>query len=268
MKATRRAAALAGALFVAACGGSQPGQPRPPTSTTSNQQNRPPVIQELATSPLYVAPGAVASTRAVASDPDFDSLDYDWTIQGGTIVEGGRGPIVTWQAGEGVDKVVLSLTVKDREAFVEQSEEIVLAKGRLLLETLPPAEAEAGAEYVARIVLEGVDEMRGASLQVLYPAALLDLEEVVVEGLTADRLAGWSALVDEPSKGRLFVLLVGHADEPRGPGALLSLRFSLADDESPGADAVHFGHQGLEVEVFGERGEVIPAAAVDPEAEG
>ncbi|MCH7494314.1 hypothetical protein IIA16_06365, partial [bacterium] len=108
-----RALALLLPLALAACGGSQPGRVNSPTSAnTGRPNNRKPVIQEITTSPTFIAGGAEATSRALASDPDFDSLVYHWVIEGGVILEGGNGPIVRWRAGTETERVVLTLQVK------------------------------------------------------------------------------------------------------------------------------------------------------------
>lgn len=251
---------------LAACGGSQPGRVTPPASQ-SRPDNRKPVIQEITTSPTFIAPGAEATSRAVASDPDFDSLVYDWEMEGGVILEGGNGPIVRWRAAETAEQVVLTLQVKDREAFAEATEEIALAQGRLLLETTPPAKAEKGAPYTAHMRTLGLEEIGGGAFQFLYAPAQLALEEVVLEGLTRPEQEGWSVFVHEPSKGRVIVLILPHAGATRAGGTVLRLSFSLLGEEMPAADAVSFGHQGLEVGLVDAAGKVVPAALVDPREE-
>jgi hypothetical protein len=80
-------------------------------SLTIDVVNTPPVIANLTSSATSLAPEASCSLSCTASDPDGDTLTYQWTTTGGTI--SGEGSAVTWLAPAAEGTYTISVTVSD-----------------------------------------------------------------------------------------------------------------------------------------------------------
>ena len=79
----KRQLLVVGCVLVAACGGGSNGTP---TSPNPPQQNRSPTITAVNANPTFgIASLQVFNFTAVASDPDGDTLSYNWTIGGNTF---------------------------------------------------------------------------------------------------------------------------------------------------------------------------------------
>jgi len=73
--------------------------------------NQAPAITGLSASPASVAPGDSSTITCVATDPDGDTLTYDWSASDGTI--SGTGSIVNWVAPGWEGTFIISVTVDD-----------------------------------------------------------------------------------------------------------------------------------------------------------
>jgi len=73
--------------------------------------NKPPEITSLTSSAISVAPGGNCTVTCTASDPDGDTLTYQWAATGGAV--SGGGSTVTWIAPAVVGGYTISVTVSD-----------------------------------------------------------------------------------------------------------------------------------------------------------
>ncbi len=73
--------------------------------------NQGPVILSISGNPASVTPGDSSIITCVASDPDGDSLSYNWSTTGGSL--SGTGDVVTWTAPEVAGTYSISVTVDD-----------------------------------------------------------------------------------------------------------------------------------------------------------
>ena len=80
-------------------------------SLTISVVNTPPVIASLTSSETSVAPEESCSVTCTASDPDGDTLTYQWTATDGTI--SGEGSTVTWVAPTAEGTYTINVTVSD-----------------------------------------------------------------------------------------------------------------------------------------------------------
>ncbi len=83
--------------------------------------NHAPVIESLIAEPPAVKQGGRATLKCVASDPDGDTLNYEWVAARGNI--SGQGFVVTWTAPNACDEYVIKVTVSDIKGS-EASEEL------------------------------------------------------------------------------------------------------------------------------------------------
>ena len=82
--------------------------------------NQIPVISSISSDLDSVAPGDSATITSVASDPDGDSLSYNWSTNGGSL--SGVGKVVTWTAPEVAGTYSITVTVDDgRGGTVDKS---------------------------------------------------------------------------------------------------------------------------------------------------
>ncbi len=107
------------ALFSNACG-------KEPEKVDRIPDNRIPVILSVSGDPASLAPGDSATITSVASDPDGDSLSYNWSTTGGSL--SGTGDVVTWTAPEVAGTYSISVTVDDgRGGTADKSYTITVA---------------------------------------------------------------------------------------------------------------------------------------------
>ncbi len=92
------------ALFSNACG-------KRPEKVDQIPVNQIPVISSVSGDLASVAPGNSSTITCAASDPDGDSLNYDWSTTGGSL--SGTGKAVTWTAPNVAGTYSISVTVDD-----------------------------------------------------------------------------------------------------------------------------------------------------------
>ena len=80
-------------------------------SCTIEVVNNPPVISSLTPSAESVAPGGSCTINCTASDPDGDTLTYDWSATGGTIT--GTAGSASWDAPVAEGTYTISVSVSD-----------------------------------------------------------------------------------------------------------------------------------------------------------
>jgi len=75
------------------------------------RENHPPEIADLSTSEEWIIPSGNCTISCEASDPDNDSLSYEWLASGGNIT--GEGDTVTWVAPEDIGDYNITVVVTD-----------------------------------------------------------------------------------------------------------------------------------------------------------
>jgi hypothetical protein len=107
------AALGAAALLGVACGGGD--EPVPAASDAPGAQlsgdNRPPVIDEVVLEPKQPRPGQSVRARVIASDPEGDSLsfDYSWRVGGsGVETKGDSLHVQSFNRGSGIEVTVVA----------------------------------------------------------------------------------------------------------------------------------------------------------------
>jgi outer membrane protein OmpA-like peptidoglycan-associated protein len=88
-----------------------PPPPPPPPVAPPPPANRPPTVQAQC-DPCTVAPGATATVRAVANDPDGDPLTYRWTAPTGALATPAERES-RWTAPQQEGTVPFTVTVDD-----------------------------------------------------------------------------------------------------------------------------------------------------------
>ncbi len=106
-----------------ACG---PGEEATPAETPSVPPapsepgaNQPPEISSLTPAQTQVYPSSTVEIRCDASDPDGDTLTYDWASTGGAFY--GTGSVVSWAAPEQYGDWDITVTVKDGKGNTTQA---------------------------------------------------------------------------------------------------------------------------------------------------
>ena len=94
-------------LLTSACNLTSPPPPPPPLPPV----NQPPVIDSLSADKTEVPTSTEVQLVAQASDPDGDTLTYQWSTSGGTF--SGEGSNVTWTAPATSDNYTVTVTVSD-----------------------------------------------------------------------------------------------------------------------------------------------------------
>lgn len=75
------------------------------------RENHPPEIVDLRASEEWIIPSGNCTISCEASDPDNDSLSYEWLASGGNIT--GKGDTVTWVAPEDIGDYNITVVVTD-----------------------------------------------------------------------------------------------------------------------------------------------------------
>ncbi len=248
-------------LFLAlnSCSGSQPTSARVPSAATSTK-NRPPVIESLETSPKFVSFSGEATTRAIASDPDFDRLDFSWEVTGGKILEGKNTPFIKWKADETSEKVNIKVTVKDSDGYKEENLEIKLTKKSAFLEEKKPKKEEHGEEYKIFLKTANVDSFSMSNIQINYPSEKIKLKSIIFNGLEKKDHENWYSIIDSSTVGRIKITLFPKEKKERMGGKIATLNFILRDDSYPSINDFSFKQTGKEIGFWDNAKKVIPIA--------
>ena len=79
--------------------------------TIAVRENHPPEIVDLRAGKEWIMPSGNCTISCEASDPDNDSLSYEWLASGGNIT--GKGDTVTWVAPEDIGNYTITVVVTD-----------------------------------------------------------------------------------------------------------------------------------------------------------
>ncbi len=79
--------------------------------TIAVRENHPPEIVDLRAGEEWIMPSGNCTISCEASDPDNDSLSYEWLAGGGNIT--GKGDTVTWVAPEDIGNYTITVVVTD-----------------------------------------------------------------------------------------------------------------------------------------------------------
>lgn len=95
------------------------------TNVVVSATNHPPVIISVTANPVSISTGAATTITCAASDPDNNTLTYDWVAASGTI--SGIGSAVTWIAPASSSTYSIGCIVTDdKGAYVHKSTNVVV----------------------------------------------------------------------------------------------------------------------------------------------
>lgn len=106
-------------IICSACGPSEEPAPAPPTPTPTPSANQPPQISSLTPAQTQAYPSDMIEIQCNASDPDGDTISYEWSTTGGKFT--GTGPTVSWVASEQYGDYTITVTVKDSKSGITQA---------------------------------------------------------------------------------------------------------------------------------------------------
>jgi hypothetical protein len=79
--------------------------------TPEPKGNKPPVISSLEAEYIDVYPGGASDIRCVASDPEGDAVQFNWSSTGGTLT--GNGSTITWKLPDDYGDYHIMVIAKD-----------------------------------------------------------------------------------------------------------------------------------------------------------
>ncbi|MCD6567317.1 MAG: PKD domain-containing protein [Dehalococcoidia bacterium] len=107
-------------VLSSACGSTAEPTPTPtPTPGQWPGGNQPPVISSLTAAQTQVLPADIIELRCEASDPDGDTISYEWSADGGKFTGNGQ-PVVSWIAPEQYGTYNITITVDDSKEGITQ----------------------------------------------------------------------------------------------------------------------------------------------------
>jgi len=106
-------------IICSACGPSEEPAPAPPTPTPTPSANQPPQISSLTPAQTQAYPSDMIEIQCNASDPDGDTISYEWSTTGGKFT--GTGPTVSWVASEQYGDYTITVTVKDGKGGITEA---------------------------------------------------------------------------------------------------------------------------------------------------
>ena len=80
--------------------------------TPESKGNKPPVISSLEAQYPNVYYRGASEIRCVASDPEGDEVQFNWSSTGGSLI--GDGPTVTWQAADDYGDYHIMVIARDK----------------------------------------------------------------------------------------------------------------------------------------------------------
>ena len=93
----------------------------------NGNSNQAPEISSLLAVPIGVSPGGFSTITCVASDPEDDTLTYDWTATGGTI--SGIGSVIGWIAPGVSGTYSIYVSVSDGEGGTANESVLIIVAG-------------------------------------------------------------------------------------------------------------------------------------------
>jgi len=177
--------------------------------------NSSPTIDLIATAaPLMT--GTMYDITATASDPDGDSLTYEWTVSGGVLNGAGSNP-VKWTTPNNAGTINISLKVLDGKGGEAVKSVDVVVKQATVSAVLPKVESEIGCVRSDKNVFEGWQfgvgddsfnlAYRGFLSFDIFGLAGATIQDAV---LTVNKFAGW----DPSHLGQLWLGVVDYGAHP------------------------------------------------------
>lgn len=93
-------------LFLINCGKDEPTRP-------SESQNHKPVIISVSASPAEIGKNQTSTLSLIASDEDGDDLQYEWTTEAGSFLQGNDRKFAVWKVPNSLGNFHCQVTVSD-----------------------------------------------------------------------------------------------------------------------------------------------------------
>jgi len=148
------------------------------------RENHPPEIIDLKASEEWIIPSGNCAISCEASDPDNDSLSYEWLASGGNIT--GEGDTVTWVAPEDIGDYNITVVVTDEfggEGSASLSVTVAFNKLPIIKNLIVTAKHTYEQKYLKEI--SGVYKVgKGISYEIKCTASDPDGDELFYEWST------------------------------------------------------------------------------------
>ena len=128
------------AVIMLGSGCAAPQTPPPPAPTP--KPNLTPVISSITANPAEVIYGESSTLTCIATDPDYDPMQYSWSASAGTITETGRE--VTWIAPNRDGDFNITVTISDSRGGQTTGNVMVTAVAPTKTVTINPVASETG----------------------------------------------------------------------------------------------------------------------------
>ena len=152
--------------------------------TIAARENRSPEIGDFRASEEWIMPSGNCTLSCEASDPDNDSLSYEWLSSGGIIT--GKGDTVTWVAPEETGNYTITVVVTDEfggEGSASLSIKVAFNKLPIIKHLIVTAKHIYEHKYLVEIS-EGYKVGEGISYEIKCTASDPDGDELFYEWST------------------------------------------------------------------------------------
>jgi len=152
--------------------------------TIAARENHCPEIVDLKASEEWIMPSGNCTISCEASDPDNDSLSYEWLASGGNIT--GKGDTVTWVAPEDIGNYTITVVVTDEfggEGSASLSIKVAFNKLPIIKNLTVTAKHIYEQKYLAKIP-GGYKVGKGISYEIKCTASDPDGDELFYEWST------------------------------------------------------------------------------------
>lgn len=171
--------------------------------TIAARENHCPEIVDLKASEEWIMPSGNCTISCEASDPDNDSLSYEWLASGGNIT--GKGDTVTWVAPEDIGNYTITVVVTDEfggEGSASLSIKVAFNKLPIIKNLIVTAKHIYEQKYLAKIS-EGYYKVgKGISYEIKCTASDPDGDELFYEWSTdGSSISGKGATVTFTAPG-------------------------------------------------------------------
>ena len=171
--------------------------------TIAARENHCPEIVDLKASEEWIMPSGNCTISCEASDPDNDSLSYEWLARGGNIT--GKGDTVTWVAPEDTGDYNITVVVIDEfgsEGSASLSIKVAFNKLPIIKNLIVTAKHIYEQKYLAKIS-EGYYKVgKGISYEIKCTASDPDGDELFYEWSTdGSSISGKGATVTFTAPG-------------------------------------------------------------------